>query len=124
MTTTVTVPVSTREKLVRAKEASARVQQLSTDQKNAILLAMADAIEKHATSILQANSIDLETSGLTGAMRDRLLLTPERIAEMAEHLVRRQRAPFARTRRLELAEPKHELIDVLGGIQGSMWTHL
>jgi len=42
MTITLT-PVSTQEKLQRAKDASARVAQLSTEQKNAILLAMADA---------------------------------------------------------------------------------
>jgi glutamate-5-semialdehyde dehydrogenase len=83
MTTTLT-PSSTRDKLQRAKEASARIAQLSTGQKNAVLLAMADSIETHAASILQANTRDLETSGLTGPMRDRLFLTPQRIAGMAE----------------------------------------
>lgn len=75
---------STREKLVRAKEASARLAQFSTQQKNSILLAMADAVEKSTASILRANTVDLETSRLTGPMRDRLLLTAERIAGMAQ----------------------------------------
>jgi glutamate-5-semialdehyde dehydrogenase len=83
MTTTLT-PSSTLDKLQRAKEASARIAQLSTGQKNAVLLAMADSIETNAASILQANTRDLETSGLTGPMRDRLFLTPQRIAGMAE----------------------------------------
>jgi glutamate-5-semialdehyde dehydrogenase len=75
---------STRDKLLRAHEASVRLAQLSTEQKNAILLAMADAVEKNAASILRANSVDLEASGLDGPMRDRLLLTRERIAGMAQ----------------------------------------
>ena len=43
---------------------------------------MADAIAANAASITEANQEDLDSSGLTGAMRDRLLLTPERIAAM------------------------------------------
>jgi glutamate-5-semialdehyde dehydrogenase len=82
--TTVNTQASTRDKLVRAHEASVRLAQLSTEQKNAILLAMADAVEKSSASILRANSVDLETSGLDGPMRDRLLLTTERIAGMAQ----------------------------------------
>ncbi len=34
-------------------------------------------------AILDANAEDIENSGLEGAMRDRLLLTPARIKEMA-----------------------------------------
>jgi glutamate-5-semialdehyde dehydrogenase len=75
---------STREKLMRAKEASAQVGQLSTEQKNSILRAMAEAIEREAASILKANAVDLETSRLAGPMRDRLLLTAERIQGMAQ----------------------------------------
>ena len=43
---------------------------------------MADAIAANAANITDANHADLDSSGLTGAMRDRLLLTPERIAAM------------------------------------------
>jgi glutamate-5-semialdehyde dehydrogenase len=56
--------------------------QLTSAEKNAILLAMADAIAANEAGILAANQVDLEASGLTGAIRDRLLLTPERIAAM------------------------------------------
>jgi glutamate-5-semialdehyde dehydrogenase len=56
--------------------------QLTTAEKNAILQAMADAITANSASIIAANQEDLKLCGLAGAMRDRLLLTPERIAAM------------------------------------------
>jgi glutamate-5-semialdehyde dehydrogenase len=83
MATTIATPVSTRQKLLRAREASANLALLSTKQKNALLLAIADAIEAHPQTILTANREDVESCGLEGAMRDRLLLTPVRIEEMA-----------------------------------------
>jgi glutamate-5-semialdehyde dehydrogenase len=74
---------ATRDKLVRAKQASARLAQLSTEEKNSTLLGMADAIDANSVSIARANALDLETSGLVGALRDRLLLTSERIKGMS-----------------------------------------
>jgi glutamate-5-semialdehyde dehydrogenase len=84
MATTITNSASTQEKLVRAREASGKLALLSTDEKNALLLAIADAVEGNVQTILAANREDVESSGLEGAMRDRLLLTPERIKEMAQ----------------------------------------
>ena len=84
MATTATIPASAREKLERAKRASQRVAQLSTDQKNLLLLEMANAIEANAAKILLANRADLEHANFSGAMRDRLLLDPKRISEMAD----------------------------------------
>jgi len=83
MATIATTPVSTRDKLQRAREAAPRLAQLSTAQKNALLLVMADAIEAKGPRILAANRADVEASGLSGAMQDRLLLNTERIAAMA-----------------------------------------
>jgi glutamate-5-semialdehyde dehydrogenase len=83
MATTVASAASTQEKLLRARAASAKLAQLSTEQKNALLLAIADAVEGHEKDILAANRADIEHSGLEGAMRERLLLTPARIKEMA-----------------------------------------
>ena len=83
MTATLTTTFSTQEKLLRAREASSTLALLSTAEKNALLLAIADAIEAHEDDILEANRLDVNLSGLEGAMRDRLLLTPERIKEMA-----------------------------------------
>jgi len=83
MATTLTTAASTHEKLLRARAASAKLAQLSTAAKNALLLAIAEAIEMNEKSILAANQRDVEGSGLNGAMRDRLLLTPDRIKEMS-----------------------------------------
>ena len=82
MATSVHSPSSTRDRLLRARSAAARMAQLTTTEKNAMLLAMGDAITACAGEITDANRADLEASGLAGAMRDRLLLTPERIATM------------------------------------------
>lgn len=83
MATTLANTVSTQEKLLRARAASAKLAQLSTEEKNRLLLAIADAVEAHEKDILAANRADIEHSGLEGAMRDRLLLSPARIKEMA-----------------------------------------
>jgi len=83
MASVVTTVLSTQEKLLRAREAMTKLAQLSTDAKNALLFAMADAVEANLDGILAANRDDVKSSGLAGAMRDRLLLTPARIQEMA-----------------------------------------
>ena len=83
MASVVTPVVSTQEKLLRAREATSKLAQLSTEAKNALLFAMADAVEANRDGILAANRDDVGSSGLAGAMRDRLLLTPARIQEMA-----------------------------------------
>ena len=83
MSTTLTTTFSTQEKLLRARDAAARLAQFSTHKKNAILLAMADALVANEKSILEANAEDMETCGLTGSMRDRLLLNAARVNDMA-----------------------------------------
>jgi glutamate-5-semialdehyde dehydrogenase len=72
MSSTLTTVSSTHDKLLHARDAAARLAQLSTAQKNTILLAMADALLASEKGILEANREDLETCGLTGSMRDRL----------------------------------------------------
>src|SRR5215472_12407945 len=83
MATTFTTAASTEEKLLRTRAASGKLARLSTVEKNALLLAIADELEARESSILAANRQDLENSGLEGAMRERLLLTPSRIKETA-----------------------------------------
>lgn len=78
------IGATTREKLQRARAASAQLAQLSTAQKNDLLHKMAAAIEENTAAILAANEDDLTRSGLTGSMRDRLLLNPTRIKAMAD----------------------------------------
>lgn len=87
MSTTASAAISTHDKLTHARAAASTLALLSTDEKNVILLAIANAIENHESEILIANREDVESSGLDGAMRDRLLLTPSRIKDVA-HAVR------------------------------------
>jgi glutamate-5-semialdehyde dehydrogenase len=73
----------------QARAASREVARLTTDDKNACLLAMADALEKNRDRIQSANSQDMETarqSGLSKAMLDRLKLDDSRITAMANGL--------------------------------------
>ena len=83
MSATVNNAISTHDKLSRARAASSTLALLSTHEKDAILLAIANAVEQYEKEILLANSEDVASSGLEGAMRDRLLLTPARIKDMA-----------------------------------------
>jgi glutamate-5-semialdehyde dehydrogenase len=83
MSTTLGPAASTQEKLRRARSASVRLALLSTEEKNALLLAIARAIEANESRILEANREEVRKSALEGAMRDRLLLTPSRIQDMA-----------------------------------------
>jgi len=82
MATSLRTSTSTRDSLLRARKAAASLAQFTTAEKNALLLAIADAIATDAVSIIEANQADLDASGLSGAMRDRLLLNPERVATM------------------------------------------
>ena len=76
---------ATSEKLARAQRAVRRVGALTTVEKNGILAAMAEQIAANQERILAANQADLEAAaGLSAAPRDRLLLTPERVAAMAD----------------------------------------
>jgi len=72
--------------LQAAKAAKAEIAQLTTKQKNDALHAMADALLQQKEAILAANAKDLEQAvgSISTVMLDRLRLTPERIAGMAQ----------------------------------------
>ena len=72
--------------LEAAKAAKQEVSRLTESQKNAALEAMADALLARTEGILAANALDLEAAKetISQVMLDRLRLTPERIAGMAE----------------------------------------
>ena len=85
-----------RELALRAKEAARRLAVLSTDEKNALLLAMADQLVARRDEILEANRKDVEAgkaAGLTGALLDRLELTEKRFTEMVEGVRQVARLP-------------------------------
>ena len=72
--------------LEAAKAAKTQISRLTTEQKNAALNAMADALAANEADILAANALDMEAAKgtVSDVMLDRLLLTPARIAGMAE----------------------------------------
>lgn len=78
--------MTTRDILLRAKAATATLSTLTTEKKNAALLAMADALVADTVAILAANAEDMEAAKATisAVMLDRLALTEGRIAAMAE----------------------------------------
>ena len=72
--------------LTRAKAAKTAIAALTTNEKNAALAAMADALEANQDSILAANQMDLDNapSTISPVMIDRLALSPARIQGMAQ----------------------------------------
>src|SRR5712671_1380919 len=73
----------------QAKAAARELARLTTAEKNACLLAMADALEQNRQAIQDANARDMAggaQSGLSSAMLDRLKLDEKRIAGMAKGL--------------------------------------
>jgi glutamate-5-semialdehyde dehydrogenase len=83
MATGFTASLSTRDKLLHARAAANRLAQLSTEQKNCLLMTMAQAIDANAENIAAANRADLESANLNGALRDRLTLTQQRILDIS-----------------------------------------
>lgn len=75
-----------KEMLEAARAAKGEVAGLSTEQKNAALNAMADALIAGQAEILDANALDMASAKehISPVMLDRLKLTKERIAGMAQ----------------------------------------
>ncbi|MBC8096908.1 MAG: glutamate-5-semialdehyde dehydrogenase, partial [Akkermansiaceae bacterium] len=72
-----------------AKVASRELAMLTTADKNACLMAMADALEQNSAALKEANALDMEAGtnfGLSSAMLDRLKLDDKRVAAMAQGL--------------------------------------
>ncbi len=75
-----------REMAVRARRAGRVLGTLPTHQKNAALLAVAASLRHNAAEILAANALDVEAARageLSGALIDRLTLTPQRLEGVA-----------------------------------------
>jgi glutamate-5-semialdehyde dehydrogenase len=78
-----------RHQALRCRAAAQALAQLDTAAKDALLRAMAQALEDDAEAILAANAKDLEAArarGTTGAMLDRLTLDGKRLAGIANAL--------------------------------------
>ncbi len=71
----------------KAKEASRLLAVMPTEQKNAALHMIADALQANSDFILSQNALDLaaaEKNGMSAPLMDRLRLTNERISQMAQ----------------------------------------
>ncbi len=83
-----TTQETVHELAVRARVAAAALARMTTAQKNAALLAVADSLEHNAESIRDVNTREVERAKASGllspAMVDRLALTPARYASMVE----------------------------------------
>ena len=78
-----------RAKAEAAHNAAGKLAVVSAAVKNKALLAMADALLAKTDFIIEANDRDMQAAkenGMRESMQDRLRLTPERIAGMAEGL--------------------------------------
>lgn len=74
---------------IRAKEASRSLALLTQEQKNQALKRIGDDLLEQANEIIEANQLDLEAAdqdGITGALRDRLILNQARIEAMVQGL--------------------------------------
>src|SRR5690554_6521465 len=77
------------EKAILAKQVTTKLSNLSTDQKNKGLLAMAQALIEQQDSIISVNKQDLDQGverGISKSLLDRLEINAERIEAMAHGL--------------------------------------
>lgn len=76
----------TQEILQVTKRASAALAQITSDEKNAVLLAMADALQASCDTILAENQKDLQQARgvISDTMLDRLALNKDRVFGMAQ----------------------------------------
>jgi glutamate-5-semialdehyde dehydrogenase len=73
----------------QAKAAARRLAVLSSEDKNQALQLMADRLEAQSAFLINENQNDLESAkkiGITGAVLDRIALTPSRVQAMAKGL--------------------------------------
>ena len=81
------IPEMIHKMAVRARAAAAHLRQMTTAEKNALLLRLADALEAARPAIAAANAEDVaaaQANGLSPAMVDRLTLTDARFRAMVE----------------------------------------
>ena len=78
--------MTTAEILKKAKNAKKAMSLITAEEKHDALLKMADFLEKNESEILNANKIDLEKAAesISEVMQDRLRLSHERIAALAQ----------------------------------------
>ena len=86
MTTVTMSAVNLEEMGQAARAASRKLSTMTTEVKNAALLAIADELEVQAERVIAQNALDIadgRAKGLSDALLDRLLLTKDRMAGLA-----------------------------------------
>ena len=81
--------MTVQEQALAAREAAQILATVNRARKDAALHAMADALAKADTSVLEANGVDVaraEEAGTSAALVDRLRLTPDRVDGMVDGL--------------------------------------
>jgi len=73
--------------LEQVKKASRSLLTISPEKKNEVLADLSKALKKEAPAILKANALDLENFSPDDPLYDRLLLTEERIGDIAGSLL-------------------------------------
>ena len=68
---------------MKARAASKTLPRLSSEERSAALMAVADSLEARTSGLLEANAADLAEMDSSNPLYDRLKLTPERIAAIA-----------------------------------------
>ncbi len=83
-----TMSLTTTQILTNAKAAKSTAMLLSTEQKNTLLLAMADSLCDNCDAILAANALDLQAAegSISPVMTNRLRLTKQQIHDMAHSI--------------------------------------
>lgn len=109
--------MTTFEMMKAAKLAAPSLAQTGTEQKNHALLAMAERLELATDVILAANELDVQAArgSVSDVMLDRLTLTAQRIADMAEGVrqVAQLPDPVGAVRR-EVVRPNGLVIERVG----------
>ncbi|WP_017347981.1 glutamate-5-semialdehyde dehydrogenase [Pantoea sp. A4] len=93
-----------------ARAAAYTLAELSTAEKNQVLLTIADRLEAESDAILAANELDLadaRQNGMSAALLDRLTLNPQRLSAIASDV----------RKVCQLADPVGQLMD--GGVLDS-----
>ncbi len=85
LNSTITISKSTKDQAIRAKEAAKILRQVSTNQKNNFLMALATLLEEHIDEILIENAKDITAAkNITNAMKSRLTLSKDIITGMVK----------------------------------------
>ena len=82
-------------KFQTSRIASAAIADMASDKIDSVLLAVADALTARAPELLEANAADCMAMDSTDPRYDRLKLTPERIADIAERHTLRSRTALS-----------------------------